>query len=388
VIEDSRAGARVTDDSGAGARAVLCGNPRAQYESHRAAIDEAIRRVLESGRYILGDEVVAFERELADYVGVRDAIGVGSGTEALHLALAACGVGPGDEVITVAHTAVATVVAIELCGATPIFVDIEPDYFTLNPNQLEDAITSRTKAAIPVHLYGQPADLHAVISIARQHGIRVIEDCAQAHGATYRERRVGAWGDVACFSFYPTKNLGAIGDGGAVVTNDPSLADRVRCLREYGWLAERNVSSVSGWNSRLDELQAAILRVKLQFLDEDNKRRREIAALYDELLRDSDLVLPRRRTDATHVFHLYVVRSDERDELLARLRAEGIGALVHYPVPVHLQPAYSKRFPGADGLAHTERAAKEILSLPIYPELTDREIERVAAACVSYCAVL
>lgn len=367
---------------------ISCGNPRAQYESHRAAIDEAIRRVLASERYILGGEVSAFEREFAEYIGVRDAIGVGSGTEALHLALAACGVGAGDEVITVAHTAVATVAAIELCGATPIFVDIEPDHFTLDPNQLEEAITSRTKAVIPVHLYGQAADLAAITSVAKRCGIKVIEDCAQAHGATYRGRKVGSWGDVACFSFYPTKNLGAIGDGGAVVTNDPALAEKVRNLREYGWSSERDVSKASGWNSRLDELQAAILRVKLRFLDADNERRRRIAALYDELLRDSDLILPLRRADATHVFHLYVVRSGERDELLARLRAEGVGALVHYPVPVHLQPAYSGKNFYDDRLTNTERIASEVLSLPIYPELTDEEIEKVAAACVSYCAVL
>lgn len=366
---------------------ILCGNPHAQYRSHREAIDRAIRRVLESGRYILGEEVSAFEREFADYIGVRNAIGVGSGTEALHLTLAACGVGAGDEVITVAHTAVATVAAIELCGATPVFVDIEPDYFTLNPDQLEDAITSRTKAVIPVHLYGQPADLAAIISVARQHGVRVIEDCAQAHGVVYRDRRVGSWGDIACFSFYPTKNLGAIGDGGAVVTNDPALAEKVRCLREYGWNSERYVSDVGGWNSRLDELQAAILRVKLQFLDEDNERRREIAALYDGLLRGSDLILPQRRAGATHVFHLYVVRSTERDELLERLRDEGIGASIHYPVPVHLQPAYAGRFGEAGSLPNTERIAKEILSLPIYPELSEAEIRKVAEACVSYCAV-
>lgn len=365
-----------------------CGNPRAQYESHREAIDRAIKRVLECGRYILGDEVSAFEREFADYIGVEFAIGVGSGTEALHLALAACGVGAGDEVITVAHTAVATVAAIELCGATPVFVDIEPDYFTLDPNQLEDAITSRTKAVIPVHLYGQPADLAAITSVAQRHGVRVIEDCAQAHGATYRGRPVGSWGDVACFSFYPTKNLGAIGDGGAVVTSDPAAAEKVRGLREYGWTSERNVSNVSGWNSRLDELQAAILRVKLQYLDADNERRRKIASCYDELLRDSDLILPRCREDATHVFHLYVVRSEGRDELLARLRGEGIGALIHYPVPVHLQPAYSGRLRGTDNLPNTERAATEILSLPIYPELTEAEVQKVAEACVSYCAVL
>jgi len=366
---------------------ILCGNPRAQYESHKSAIDSAIRRVLESGRYILGDEVISFEREFAEYVGVEFAIGVGSGTEALHLALVACGVGPGDEVITVAHTAVATVAAIELCGATPVLVDIEPDYFTLDVARLEAAITERTKAIVPVHIYGQPADLAAIASVAKRHGVRVIEDCAQAHGATYRDKRVGSWGDVACFSFYPTKNLGAIGDGGAVVTNDPALAEKVRSLREYGWSSERNVSDVSGWNSRLDELQAAILRVKLEHLDEDNKQRRKIAALYDELLRDSDLVLPLRRVDGSHVFHLYVVRSTERDELLARLRGEGIGASIHYPVPVHLQPAYADRLASAGSLPNTEGAAREILSLPIYPELTEAEIQKVAEACVSYCAV-
>ncbi|HEY6660259.1 MAG TPA: DegT/DnrJ/EryC1/StrS family aminotransferase, partial [Pyrinomonadaceae bacterium] len=262
----------------AGLGLILCANPRAQYEAHKTAIDEAIRRVLENGRYILGEEVLAFEREFANYIGVRYAIGVGSGTEALHLALAACDIGEGDEVITVAHTAVATVAAIELSGAMPVLVDVEADYFTLDPNQLEAAITSRTKAIIPVHIYGQPSDLGAIRPIARRHGIRVIEDCAQAHGATYRERRVGSWGDVACFSFYPTKNLGAIGDAGAVTTNDPELAGKIRCLREYGW-TERNVSSMPGWNSRLDELQAAILRVKLQFLEANNNERRRIASL-------------------------------------------------------------------------------------------------------------
>ena len=369
----------------AGLGLILCANPRAQYEAHKTAIDEAIRRVLENGRYILGEEVLAFEREFANYIGVRYAIGVGSGTEALHLALAACDIGEGDEVITVAHTAVATVAAIELSGAMPVLVDVEADYFTLDPNQLEAAITSRTKAIIPVHIYGQPSDLGAIRPIARRHGIRVIEDCAQAHGATYRERRVGSWGDVACFSFYPTKNLGAIGDAGAVTTNDPELAGKIRCLREYGW-TERNVSSMPGWNSRLDELQAAILRVKLQFLEANNNERRRIASLYDELLADSDLVLPRRREDATHVFHLYVVRSDERDDLLAQLRASGVGALIHYPVPVHLQPAYSARL-SARHLPITERLAKEILSLPIYPELTDTEVQKVAAACERYCGV-
>ena len=369
----------------ASTRVLLCGNPRAQYEAHKAEIDDAVRRVLASGRYILGAEVNAFEREFASYVGVRHAVGVGSGTEALHLALAACGIGPGDEVITVAHTAVATVAAIELAGATPVLVDIEPDYFTLDADRFKSAITSRTKAVIPVHLYGQPANLQAIISIAEQHGIRVIEDCAQAHGAMYRDRRVGSWGDIACFSFYPTKNLGAIGDGGAVTTNNPQLAEQVRYLREYGWV-ERNVSAVPGWNSRLDELQAAILRVKLQFLDADNDQRRRIAAVYDELLGESDLILPRRRADATHVFHLYVVRTKVRDDLLAGLRADGFAAMVHYPVPVHLQPAYAGRLSGSDNLPNTERVAREVLSLPIYPELMDADVQKVVSVCERYCA--
>jgi len=365
---------------------ITCGNPRAQYESHKAAIDAAARRVLESGRYILSEEVDAFEREFAEYIGVCHAVGVGSGTEALHLALAALGVGAGDEVVTVAHTAVATVAAIELSGATPVLVDIEPQYFTLDPHQLEAAITPRTKAIIPVHLYGQPADLDAIMVIAERYGIKVIEDCAQAHGAMYRGQRVGSLGDIACFSFYPTKNLGAIGDAGAVTTNNSELAERVRHLRQYGW-AERNVSNMPGWNSRLDELQAAILRVKLEFLDADNERRREIAALYDELLADSDLVLPAQRPEATHVFHLYVVRSTDRDNLLSALRSSGVGAMVHYPL-LHLQPAYFGRLAGAENLPNTERAAKEVLSLPIYPELTDVEVRKVATACERFCGVL
>jgi dTDP-4-amino-4,6-dideoxygalactose transaminase len=370
-----------------GSRLISCGNPRAQYKAHKIAIDAAIKRVLESGRYILGDEVSAFEQEFADYIGVRHAVGVGSGTEALHLALVACGIGAGDEVITVAHTAVATVAAIELSGATPVLVDIEPDYFTLDPLQLYSAITPRTKAIVPVHIYGQPADLEVITSIAAQHGLRVIEDCAQAHGATYRGKRVGSWGDIACFSFYPTKNLGAIGDAGAVTTNNSELAEKVRCLREYGWV-ERNVSRVPGWNSRLDELQAAILRVKLQFLDADNERRREIATLYDKLLADLDLVLPARRANATHVFHLYVVRSPDREDLSEALRSNAVGALVHYPYPVHMQPAYVGKLAGSEYLPNTERAAREILSLPIYPELTDVEVQKVAAVCERYCAVL
>jgi len=362
---------------------ILCGNPKAQYLAHKNEIDGAISRVLEKGWFILGDEVGAFETEFASHVGVSSAIGVGSGTEALHLALSACGIGQGDEVITVSHTAVATVAAIELSGATPVLVDIEPEYYTLAPAKLEAAIGSRTKAVMPVHLYGQPGDMTPILEITQKHGLRVIEDCAQAHGALYRGKRVGAWGDMACFSFYPTKNLGALGDGGVVVTNDPALAERTRLLREYGW-AERNISKLPGWNSRLDEVQAAVLRVKLRYLDVDNVARGRLALLYDQALAKYDVVTPKVRAEATHVYHLYVVRSVERDDLYAFLRSRGIGTLIHYPVPVHFQPAYHGRLRGADQLEETERAAREILSLPIYPELSSAEADEVVSGVQAY----
>src|SRR6266576_6804621 len=325
---------------------ILCGNPRAQYLAHKAEIDAAVLGVMEKGWYVLGDEVRAFESELAAYIGVAHGVGVGSGTEALHIALAACGIGSGDEVITVAHTAVATVAAIELSGAKPVLVDIEPDYYTLDPLKLEAAIGPRTRAVVPVHLYGQAADLSPIMEIARRHGLRVIEDCAQSHGALYQGRRVGSWGDIACFSFYPTKNLGAMGDGGMLVTDDPQLAERARLLREYGW-AERNVSSVAGWNSRLDELQAAVLRLKLRHLDRDNGNRQELALFYDRELSEYQLRQPKVRPEATHVYHLYVARSTDRDGLRDFLRSRRIGALIHYPVPVHLQPAYCGRLRGS-----------------------------------------
>jgi dTDP-4-amino-4,6-dideoxygalactose transaminase len=362
---------------------IVCGNPQAQYLAHKAEIDAAILRVLEKGWYILGDEVRAFEAEFANYVGVKHGIGVGSGTEALHIALAACGIGPGDEVITVSHTAVATVAAIELAGATPMLVDIEPDYYTLDPARLEAAISPHTKAVIPVHLYGQPADLAPILEIARRHSIRVIEDCAQAHGAMYGERRVGAWGDIACFSFYPTKNLGALGDGGMVVSNDSALAERARLLREYGW-AERYVSHIPGWNSRLDEVQAAVLRVKLRYLDTDNATRARQAQDYDQALRGTQLTTPKRRLDATHVYHLYVSRCSERDGLQTWLKARGVGAFIHYAVPIHLQPAYQGRLRGRDDLPETERAACQVLSLPIYPELSEMELQRVTETVLSF----
>jgi dTDP-4-amino-4,6-dideoxygalactose transaminase len=378
-------------------------DPRANYLAHKDEIDAAIAAVLAGGRYILGEQVAAFEREFAAYVGTGHAIGVGSGTDALHLALRACGVGPGDRVFTVSHTAVATVAAIELAGATPVLVDIAPATFTMDPNRLEEAVrrdegrktkdeggnssnvkrhsslVTRHSAIIPVHLYGHPADMAAILEIARRYDLWVIEDCAQVHGATIDGQKTGTFGDIAAFSFYPTKNLGALGDGGAVVTSDPALAEQTRLLREYGW-RERYVSAIPGLNSRLDELQAAILRVKLRYLDAENARRRALAAEYDRLLANSSVRTPITRPDASHVFHQYVIRSGRRDAMQAHLRSQGIGTLIHYPAPVHAQPAYAGRIFIGEGLPHTEAAVREILSLPMFPELSDEQAHRVAQA--------
>ena len=356
--------------------------PLAAYRTTRARIDRAIARVLKSGRYILGPEVEAFEREFAAYIGCRHAVGVGSGTDALVLALRALGLPPGTLVVTVSHTAVATVAAIELAGLTPLLLDIDPATYTLAPAALERAFGGgrRIGAVIVVHLYGQAADLDALAPLIRRHGATLIEDCAQSHGATLGGRRLGSMGDVACFSFYPTKNLGAVGDGGAVLTSDGDRAMRLRELREYGW-RERYISAVPGMNTRLDPIQAAVLRVKLPGLDRANARRAAIAARYDRGLAKAGLGLPMRRSGATHVFHQYVVRAPRRDALRAALDRAGIGTTVHYPVPVHLQPAYRGRValdPG--GLGETERAAHEVLSLPMFPELRAVDVARVIAA--------
>jgi dTDP-3-amino-3,4,6-trideoxy-alpha-D-glucose transaminase len=364
---------------------ILCANPLEQYRAHRAAIDAAMARVLSGGRYILGPETEAFEREFAAYLGVTDAIGVANGTDALHVALRALGVGPGDEVITVAHTAVATVSAIELAGATPVLVDIDPITYTLCPKALQRAITPRTRAVIAVHLYGHPADLDAILAICRPRGIRVVEDCAQCHGARLDGRMTGSMADIAAFSFYPTKNLGAIGDGGAVATADADLARRCRLLREYGW-ARRYISDIAGFNTRLDELQAAVLRVKLAALDADNDRRRALAGLYRNRLQGLDgVTLPTERAGCRHVYHLFAIELDNRDRVLEDLRAHGVLAGIHYPVPVHMQPAYAGRTAAAGALPVTERVALRELSLPMYPELSHDDAHRVCdalAACV------
>lgn len=358
-------------------------NPKANYLAHKDEIDAAIARVLDSGWYILGQEVTAFENEFAAYIGVRFGIGVGSGTEALHLALRACGVGESDEVITVSHTAVATVAAIELCGATPVLMDIDLNTYTMDMSQIEQSITKQTKAIIPVHLYGHPADMESIISIARRYELRVIEDCAQSHGAIYKDRKTGAWGDIAAFSFYPTKNLGAIGDGGIVVTDDPELAERARLLREYGW-RQRYVSDFPGLNSRLDELQAAILRMKLRYLDEENRKRQALAVIYDGMLSSTSLTLPTCASNAIHVYHQYVVRSKRRDALRKFLQEKGIGTLIHYPVPVHQQPAYQGRLRCISSMVNTDRIVKEILSLPMYPELAPNKVRQIAETVVSW----
>ena len=365
--------------------AILQSDPKANYLAHKCEIDEAIRQTLDSGWYILGKQTSGFEQEFAEYLGAKHCVGVANGTDALHLALRACGVGTGDVVITVAHTAVATVAAIEMAGASPLLVDIDPASFTISPEAVEDAIKSwrgegKIKAIMPVHLYGHPADMQAITDIAHRYDLEIVEDCAQAHGATINGMKVGTFGGAAGFSFYPTKNLGALGDGGAVVTNDSGIAERARLLREYGW-RERYVSDFAGFNSRLDEMQSAILRVKLKYLDEENARRREIARVYDERLAATPLRLPQRRGAIGHVYHQYVVRSDERDRLREYLRERGIGALVHYPAPVHLQPAYRDRIAvHRNALLETEQAARQVLSLPMHPFLTDAEVERVCEA--------
>jgi dTDP-4-amino-4,6-dideoxygalactose transaminase len=366
-------------------QAILQSDPKAGYLAYKREIDEAVRQTLESGWYILGEQAREFEREFAAYLGADRCVGVANGTDALHLALRAVGVGAGDAVITVAHTAVATVAAIEMAGALPLLVDIDPATFTINPEEVEDAIKIhrdqlRIRAILPVHLYGHPADMRAILGVARRYNLKVIEDCAQAHGATINGVKAGTFGDVAAFSFYPTKNLGALGDGGAVVTNDPEVAERARLLREYGW-RERYVSDVAGFNSRLDELQAAILRVKLKYLDEENARRREIARMYDERLAEPSLRRPVCLSEAESVYHQYVVRCDERDRLRDYLREQGVGALIHYPVPVHLQPAYRNRATVHRGvLLETELAARQVLSLPMHPQLSDEQVARVCEA--------
>ncbi len=370
------------------AKRIQLASPKAGYLACKEAIQAAVLQVLDSGWYILGTEVERFEKEFAAYLGSATAVGVGSGTEAVHLALRACGIEPGDGVVTVAHTAVATVAAIHLAGAVPIVVDVEANSHTMDPGHLELALKksggTRIRAVIPVHLYGHPAPMPALLEIARRHGLKVIEDCAQSHGARIGSRTTGTFGDIGAFSFYPTKNLGALGDGGACVSSNSELDARLRLLRQYGW-RERYISEIPGLNTRLDELQAAILCVKLPFLKAANERRRQIAATYGARLKETGLILPSERPETTHVYHQYVVRTPKREALRAFLEQKGIATGVLYPVPIHLQPAYVGKIQiGPGGLSVTEGLCKEILSLPLYPELTDAEVDHVCRMIVEF----
>ena len=352
---------------------------KAQYRALKPEIDRAILHVLDNAQFILGPAVEAFERDFAAFCGTSAAIGLNSGTSALHLSLLAAGVGPGDEVITVPFTFVATVATIEYTGARPVLVDVEPGYWTMDPARVEAAITPRTKAIVPVHLYGQPADMDPILAVADKHGLVVVEDACQAHGSEYKGRRCGSMGQVGCFSFYPGKNLGAYGEGGAVVTNDPAIADKIRLLRSWGEQT-RYEHKYRGFNYRMDGVQGAVLGVKLKHLESWTEARRGRAAEYSIRLADTPAIVPSERLGSRHVYHLYVVRVPERDVWRAKLTEAGIQTGVHYPIPVHLQPAYRDLGYSRGDFPVAERVADEVLSLPIFPELTVEQIETITSA--------
>lgn len=351
---------------------------KAHHEPIRDEIRQAIERVIDANAFAGGPFVEAFEKDWAAFCGTRHAIGVGNGTDALWLTLLALGVGPGDEVITVPSTFMATAEAVSFCGARPVFVDIEPVTYTMDPARLERAITPRTRAIIPVHLFGQVADMDPILEVARRHGIPVVEDAAQAHGATYKGRRAGTFGIAGCFSFYPGKNLGAFGEAGAVVTNDAELADRIRCLRDHGQVRKYHHDHI-GWNARMDGIQGAVLQVKLRRLAAANEARRNHARQYARLLADVEqVVLPVEAPGRTHVYHVYAVRVPDRDEVLQRMGRRGIACGIHYPIPVHRQKAYQHLGYGEGSFPVAEQCAREFLSLPMYPELRPEQVELVA----------
>ena len=356
---------------------------KAAYLELQPEIDAAVARVLSSGYYILGPEVDAFEADYATYCGAAHCVGVANGLDALHLALRAMDVGPGDEVIVPSNTYIATWLAVSQCGATPVPVEPDERTFNIDPARIEAAITARTRVLLPVHLYGQPANMAEILAIARKHGLKVLEDGAQAHGARYKGQRLGAHGDAVAWSFYPGKNLGAMGDGGAVTTNDPQLADRLRVLRNYGSRV-KYVNEVQGYNSRLDPLQAAILRVKLAHLNEWNERRRAIAARYQSALAGCGLALSQVPEWAEPVWHLYVVQHPQRDALQQALADAGVGTLIHYPIPPHRQQAYAERGYKPGGFPIAEAMAEEVLSLPIGPHLSFEDQDRIIAALLNF----
>ena len=362
-----------------------------QYRAIETEILSAINRVCEKGFFILGEEVSAFEEEFARYCGAKYGVGVGSGTDALALALKAAGIGEGDEVITVSYSFIASALAISFTGAKPVFVDIDPKTYTMDPNAVEDLLKrkrsnrkkQRVKALLPVHLYGHPADMDAIRSLAARYDLVVIEDACQAHGAEYKGRRAGVLGDLACFSFYPTKNLGGYGDGGMIVTNDKTWHEKLRLLRNYGQ-DKRYHHLLKGSNSRLDEVQAALLRVKLKYLDRWNEERRKKAEIYTKAFKDARITCPVELESSRHVYHLYVIRTKRRDSLQSFLKGRGIETLIHYPVPIHLQEAYQELNYRKGDFPVTEQCAGEILSLPFFPELTEEEMEEVQREMMSY----
>lgn len=358
---------------------IFFSNPVVQFSEHRSDILRAVQEICDNGPHILGPAVEAFEAEFAAWNKVKHAVGVGSGTDALVLAMKTLGIGPGDEVITVSHTALATVAAIVLAGATPVLIDVNPDSCVMDPRGLAAVVTSRTRAIIPVHLYGFPCPMDEIMQFARAHSLLVIEDCAQAHGALYCGKKVGTIGDVGCFSFYPTKNLGAIGDGGAIITDDANIAEGVKQRRQYGWNDAR-VANVTGALSRLDALQAAILSIKLKFLDADNAYRRDIARVYDRAIDWSRLFRPSALPDVEPVYHLYVVKSERRDDVRTALAKDNVDLGIHYAVPAHKNPGYAEMVVlPHDGLPVTEKLSQTVLSLPMYPGLPLDWAEKIGA---------
>ena len=350
-------------------------NPQAQFNSYRDEIEKSILNVVRGNKYILGDQLQLLEDEFASFIGTKYSIGVANGTDAIEISLKALNIGTGDEVITVSHTAVATVAAIEAANATPILIDINEEDYILDPNLISNSITSKTKAIILVHLYGQSGNIELIKKICESNNIYLIEDASQAHGAFFGEKRLGNHGIIGTFSCYPTKNLGAIGDAGLITTNDEEIAKNIRKIREYGW-EERYISSIKGRNSRLDEIQAAILRIKLKNLDKDNNKRKKIANLYNQEL-NGDFSKPFILPNRDHVYHLYVIRTKLRDELKSFLINQGIYTGIHYPVPIHLQKAYEKKINLGSKLNITEKVSKEIISLPIYPEIPISDVKKV-----------
>ena len=361
-------------------------DPSASYQAHKSEIDQAIKKVLDSGWYVLGSEVDAFENEFASYHGGDfHAVGVANGTDAIALCLRSLGLGLGDEVITPSHTAVATIAGIEQAGCSPVFADIDPISRCIDPKLIEERVGANTRAIMPVHIYGQPAEMLSILEVAKAHNLSVIEDCSQAHGAEIHGQKVGTFADISAYSCYPTKNLGGTGDGGVILCKSQVMTEQIKSLRQYGWNNQRE-SIISGFNSRLDEMQAAVLLVKLKHLSEDNRKRRAIADQYDDAFKDLPVILPHRSKDELHAMHLYVIECDNRDTLLKYLRNRGIGASLHYALPVHQHTAYANRIRGGDELPETEQFYQKNLTLPLFPELNEEKIEHIISSVISWFA--